>query len=422
MTATLKRIQLRLTVWYVGVFAVVLSLFGIAVFVVVRAQMVRNIDHDLAVAIDDLARRMLASDDAQANPQAMIQHVVDALRAPRRNVFVFDSTGRSLGFVPPPTWVGPAVLRAWQNGTVHLAIETPDERNWRIYGRRFSTNGGDLVAIAFADAIEIEAQYPGLLTGFAFSGVAALLILGVGGWGLARKSLVPIQRSIQQMRQFVADASHELRTPAAVLQTRAEVTLQKSRSPAEYVDTIRAMQTEAQRLSGIVDALLLLAASDERQLSVRLERVYLDDLLVDASTRLRPLASQKQIVLELGQLEEAPVDVDPALVRQLITILLDNAVKYTPAGGTVRVSVTAEALLCRVSVADNGSGIHPKILPHVFERFVRSDHARSRGGGVGLGLSIAKAIADAHGAHIDVQSTPGSGTTITVEFSRARKT
>jgi signal transduction histidine kinase len=220
------------------------------------------------------------------------------------------------------------------------------------------------------------------------------------------------------MRRFVADASHELRTPAAVLRTRAEVALQRARSVEEYAEIMEKTKDEAERLGRVVDGLLLLAAADEDRLPVRRQRVFLDDILVQASEMAHTLAVSKGITLELGAFEEAPADADPELVRQLFLILLENAVKYTPSPGTVRADVTADAASCHVAVSDTGPGIPAEVLPHVFERFYRADPSRKREGGSGLGLAIAKSIADAHGAQISLDSVVGKGTMVRVSFPR----
>ena len=159
-------------------------------------------------------------------------------------------------------------------------------------------------------------------------------------------------------------------------------------------------------------------AADEHRLSLRLRPVFLDDALVEASELVGPRAAAKGVALEVGTFDEAPVTADADLVRQLLVIVLENAVKYAPAGGHVHAEVTAGPRTCRVVVIDTGPGIDPKALPRVFERFYRADPARAREGGAGLGLSIAREIAEAHGAGIDLTSTVGKGTTVTVSFAR----
>lgn len=416
MKESLRATQLRLTASYVGVFAAVLLMFGAAVLAVVSQQMGRAIDRDLTAITDELVRAIRARESEHPTIQETVSTVLSGLRIPRRSFYVLDDTGGSLGPVTPPLWTAPTIQLALESDTTWGRTETGDERNWRLYARRFSTKRGNCIALAVADVVEVEEQYPELLTGFALAGLFALLLLGLGGAALARRSLVPIQDSMERMRRFVADASHELRTPATVLRTRAEVALQRERTPVEYVDTIAAMKDEAERLGSTVDGLLLLAAADEQRIGIRRESVYLDDLLIDAVTTLGPLASNKKINIDVIGLEEAPVSVDPPLVRQLFTILLENAMKYTPVGGRIELSSTVDRHTCRARIVDTGPGINSELLPYVFERFVRADSGRKREGGVGLGLSIAKAIIEAHDAHIDLQSTPGKGTAVTVAF------
>jgi signal transduction histidine kinase len=151
---------------------------------------------------------------------------------------------------------------------------------------------------------------------------------------------------------------------------------------------------------------------------MRRQPVFLDDLLVQASETVRTLATSKGVTLELGTFDEAPINADPELVRQLCLIILENAVKYTPSPGTVHADVATDGDLCRLTVRDTGPGIDAETLPHVFERFYRADPARGRAGGSGLGLAIARSIADAHGADIQVRSTAGRGTTVEVAFPR----
>jgi len=152
---------------------------------------------------------------------------------------------------------------------------------------------------------------------------------------------------------------------------------------------------------------------------VERQQVFLDDLALDAAAGARALAIRRGVSLEVGTFEEAVLTGDPALVRQLLMIVLDNAVKFTPAGGRVRLGVGAPGGRAEVVVEDTGAGIPADQLPHIFERFYRGDPARARangGEGAGLGLAIARWIADAHGARIDVTSEPGQGTRVVVRF------
>lgn len=417
MTDAFRRVRLRLTAWYVGIFATILLFFGTAVYVAVTQQIERVLDAQLVAATHEIERAM----EIREQERGLSGHAVDALeelRIPGRELFVFDEDGRSLGPGRPPPALAPLARAALRDGEAWGRPETRSDASLRVYARRIVAGGRTYAALAVANAVEVEEQYPALMASFLLAALGALVLVAVGGAALARKSLVPVERSMEQMRRFVADASHELRTPSAVLRTRAEVALQRARTVEEYADIVEKMKGEAERLGRLVDGLLLLAAADEDRLPVRRRAVFLDDLLVQASEVARPLANAKGISLELDDFEEAPVDADPDLVRQLFLILLENAVKYTPSPGTVRAGVTADATRCRVVVRDTGPGIDPETLPHVFERFYRADPARRREGGSGLGLAIARTIAEAHGADIALDSTVGAGTTVRVTFPR----
>jgi signal transduction histidine kinase len=220
----------------------------------------------------------------------------------------------------------------------------------------------------------------------------------------------------------MADAAHELRTPITVLRTRAEVALQQARSPESYVSALTAIEAESRRLGGIVDSLLVLARADAGDLPLRREKFFLDDVAVDAAGAEGVVASQKNVDVIVDEFEETPVVGDPDLVRQLLMILLDNAVKFTDPGGQVRVRVAMNEGAPRFTVQDTGIGIRKEDLPRVFQRFFRGELAQSRSQGSGLGLSIASWIAREHGADISVTSEVGKGTTATVTFPATQAT
>jgi signal transduction histidine kinase len=224
---------------------------------------------------------------------------------------------------------------------------------------------------------------------------------------------------MEYMRRFMADAAHELRTPLTVLRTRAEVTLQREREAPEYAAALGAIEREAERLGGIVEDLLLLARVDAGERPLQRSQVYLDDLVLEVAGGAGVVAERRGVRLEVDRAEEAAVQGDPTLLRQLVAIVLDNAVKFTPAGGQVHVGVAAEQGAPQMTVDDTGPGISAEQLPHIFERFYRGDPARARSDGAGLGLAIARWIADAHGAIIDVKSEVGKGTRVAVRFPAA---
>jgi len=410
-----RRIRQRISLWYVGVFAAIIFLFGAAVYLAVTHQVGAALDRQLVAATGEIERALQIREQERNLPDHAVD-ALDELRIPGVSLYVFDVEGRPLRDTEPPGSLAPLAQYALDSGTVWARFEVGEEANERVYGRRISVEGQSYAALATTPSVEVEDRYPGLLASFLLAALGALALVGLGGTALARKSLVPVQQSMERMRRFVADASHELRTPATVLRTRAEVALQRSRSVEEYAEFLTQVRREAERLGRLVDGLLLLAAADEDALPKGRPSVYLDDLLVQASELARALAAPKDVALALGSFEEAPIEADPDLVRQLCLILLENAVKYTQPSGTVRADVTADATMCRLTVRDTGPGIDSETLPYIFERFYRADPARGREGGSGLGLAIAKSIADAHGATIDVESTPGYGTTVRVAF------
>ena len=229
--------------------------------------------------------------------------------------------------------------------------------------------------------------------------------------------LARLDETLRAEQHFTQDAAHELRTPLTVVRSRAEVALQQPRSTAEYEAALRGIELESERLGGIVEKLLLLARADTGELPIHRERLFLDDVTLDATRAASVLAQHKGVELTLGDLDEVPIQGDPTLIRQLVMILLDNAVKFTPSGGRVTVRVTNAAGRPQLDVSDTGGGIAAEHLPRVFERFFRGDPSRARSEGAGLGLAIARWIADEHGAEIRIDSELGRGTHAIVRFA-----
>jgi len=196
---------------------------------------------------------------------------------------------------------------------------------------------------------------------------------------------------------------------------RRVVALAHARDPARDDATLRAIEGESDRLGVIVGDLLTLARADAGERPVAREPLYLDDIAADALEAARALAQRKGVVLEVGSFEEARITGDPALVRRLLIIVLDNAIKYTPKDGRVRLDVTAADGLRTVVVTDTGIGIPADQLPRIFERFYRGDQARHAAEGAGLGLAIAKWISELHGARLAFSALP-QGTRVAIEF------
>jgi heavy metal sensor kinase len=225
-----------------------------------------------------------------------------------------------------------------------------------------------------------------------------------------------LERSFGQLRRFTADASHELRTPLTAIRSVGEVGLAERRDEAGYREVIGSMLEEADRLTQLVEGLLTLARSDAGRMRPVRQRVDVRGLARDVAAHLSVLADEKGQALTVD--EGAPVlaDVDPVLLRQALTNLVDNAIKYGPPHSTVSVSVAERADQTTIEVTDEGPGVPPAHRGHVFERFYRVDPAR-RQGGVGLGLAIARAAAEAHGGTLGL-SAEGKGSTFRLSLPR----
>ena len=226
-----------------------------------------------------------------------------------------------------------------------------------------------------------------------------------------------LEAAFARQAQFTADASHELRTPVAVVLTQTQSALARERPAAEYRESLAACQRAAQRMRGLIESLLMLARFDSDETSDAFERCDLARIAADSVALLKPLADENDVRLD--------VEATPTFCRgnagqlvQAVSNIVANAIHYNRPGGSVRVTVQHEAGGAMLTVTDTGQGIAPGDLPHIFERFYRAEKARSAGQEhSGLGLAIAKAIVEKHGGTIGVASEPGAGTTFRVRFA-----
>lgn len=230
--------------------------------------------------------------------------------------------------------------------------------------------------------------------------------------------LARLERSFGSLRRFTADASHELKTPLTVLRGGIERSVTHPQTPPDVLAILDETLTEVNRMTEMVDSLLMLARADEGRAPLHEDLFDLRELLAEAAETASLLGEQAGVDVDVAE-PSAPIVLaaDQARIRQLLMNLLTNAIKYTPAGGKVAIGCRVEGQMVQLDVMDTGIGIAPGDLPHIFDRFWRADAARSRTGsrpGVGLGLAICQWIAEAHGGTIAVQSRPGRGTTFTV--------
>ncbi len=335
----------------------------------------------------------------------------------------------------------------------------------RCYARIFSAAGNSYHLVILASLHPESALLENIRIALGWLIPFTIFLASAGGYFLARKSLVPVadmtaqadhigestihdrlpiqnphdelgrlaatfnrlldrlDGAFERQRRFIADASHELRTPLAILQGESEVALSKEiRSTDEYRESLGILHQEARRLSLVVDDMFTLSRADAGQYPVTLREFYLDELVADCVQSLRSLAAAKSISLSINSDRELPIVADESLVRRMLLNLLDNSIKYSPNGGTVSVTARATADTAVISLADNGPGISSELQPRIFERFFRGDQARTRSNpqsGAGLGLSIAKWIAEAHHGTLELSHSGPAGTVFTARIPKS---
>jgi two-component system, OmpR family, heavy metal sensor histidine kinase CusS len=330
---------------------------------------------------------------------------------------------------------------------------------FRLLSRVIPGPGGPLVLQIAASSEGDDEELRELMAALAIAGPLALALAIGGGYLLARKALAPVdrmaaeadqitatrldrrlevpnpgdelgrlagtlngmmarlERSFEEIRRFTADAAHELRTPLAVMRNAVEVALRSPRDPEDYRRVLGDVLEEIERLTRLAEQLLFLCREDAGLVPLALRQVRLEGLVRETTEHMMAVADAKGVMLSCGALAPVTIRGDLDQIRRLLFNLLDNAIKFTPAGGTVGVRLGLSDGLARVEIADTGAGIAAEHLPHVFERFYRVDPARaSEAEGVGLGLSICRSIAEAHGGEIRVESAAGRGTRAILTF------
>ena len=465
-------LRARLTLWYVGAFSVILILFSGGVFFfagrTLRERQDTNLRSTLQSASSGLTR--YAAHAGGSLP-------ADALENPRFSgqvVTLLDLEGRVLAKRPTDS-VLPLRLPSFSERPsesprfyeLEESNSESDDGCRGVYQRVADASQNAYVLIVAESSEPLNDQLDAIQNSLMIAIVLALLLVGSGGWLLARASLAPVTAmatateritaknlderlpvknsrdelgrlastfnnllsrlsvAFSQQRQFMAEASHELRTPLSVIQTTSQVTLQTpGRSEDEYREAMAMIEQQARRLTGIVKDMFVLARADAGDRALQCGDVYLDELLAEIARAAAMLASQKNLQIEVQPLQEAPFRGDEGLLRQMIWNLVDNAIKHTPESGKVWIALESRETEYVITVRDTGNGISPEDQGHIFERFYRGDQARSRtetvtGGGAGLGLPIARWVAEAHHGRLELQRSDASGSTFAAFLPRS---
>ena len=460
----IKTLRARVTLWYLVFFSLLFLIFSVFVDNVAARTLKRRLDESLLVQANTAAA-LLADEfeEMKGDAQAASSEVLANLRLSASAV-LFLAEGRVLGASAPipPGELAEIIRRTANTGSRRIVeISRAGPNGARAAVVRTTLGGREYVVLALQPLDELSADLAVVRRVLLLALPLAVGLAGIGGYWLTRRNLAPLasmaeqarrithsnletrldagpaaeelatlsgsfnellsrlDQSFDHMRRFVADASHELRTPISIIRGEADVALSHDRSAAEYKQALALVLDESRRLSRLVDDLLNLARADAGRVKLRMEEFYLNDLLAECCRSAHALAAPRNVTLECSASEDIAVHGDEELVRRMVMNLIDNAIRYTPAGGRVSVTLESRDGALAIRIADNGTGIAPEVIPHIFERFYRGDKARSRqDGGFGLGLAIVKWIAESHKGAVEVASTPGIGTTFTVTLPR----
>lgn len=406
-------LRTRLVLWFTGTLTAILLVFcGVLLWLQPQLALA-TLDADLANDIVTVSG-VLATETGELGPgPEAVAGMLDELHLPDRGIAVFDSAGTllgaqwngldagdAMGLTPtsPGVWTYPA-----PGGQARVKVEA-------------STAANVPYRIAVAASLAGVAHEGAMLRRAVIVAVPlALLLTAVGGVVAARQAndlLHRLNAALDQQRRVMADASHELRTPVSVVRTAAEVTLARDgRSEQDYRESFRIVGEQAKRLSRMVEDMFLLARADAGQRRVIPDEFYFDEVVSECVRSSQLLAASKRVTIASAIAADISFSGDEALARQLVTNLLDNAVRHAPHDGRVSVSFAVNGSSLHLSVTDNGAGVAPEDRARIFERFVKLDPTRPADSGAGLGLSIARWVAEAHGGTLHLTESGAGRTT-----------
>ncbi|HEX5436159.1 MAG TPA: ATP-binding protein [Gemmatimonadaceae bacterium] len=485
----LDSVRARLALWHTATLAILLIGFALGSYLFLERTMQRRMDRYLAETATAFAGELQAERADEGSNRRAVDETVKEFRLRDLGIVVYDSSWRAVASSVPPSRrarrrhsraaVGPErAASAVLASTIGQALSArrADARPWltvRAGGdgsRAFAMPvqmGGAPYTVAVVQPLHGEAEtLETVRDAYLIVIPLVLLLAGIGGYLLARRSLAPVVEmsnraarigaanvherlpvinprdelgalarvfndllgrmaaSIEQQRRFMADASHELRTPVAIMRGEADIALSRdSRTAGEYREALAVIGDEGRRLSNIVSDLFLLARADAGQAPLRRGELYLNDLVAECVRAVRSLAAQRSVELRVATCDECPYSGDEELLRRVLRNLLDNAIKYSGHGAVVDVALERTVPSYRIVVRDTGPGIPPEACGRLFERFYRVDKARSRSissetGGAGLGLAIGRMVAEAHGGRLELVSSADSGSVFALTLPR----
>ena len=467
MRLRIESVRGRLTLFYVVVLGVVLLVVGGLIYILLARVLYLRIDEGLVAAVE-IATNSLNNDLGEGQDDAdAARSTAEELSSRLQMLAIYDSTGRLLAEsgrdddlvieLPP---IDAIPVADTQLKTITEAKDDDDRHRLALRRVTLDRYNATYIVVVASSLEPTDEELEALRDTLAIIVPVALLLAGLSGWFLAHRSLAPVvamverarqiggedlsrrlppgnprdelgqlaatfnellarlESAMKQQRQFMADASHELRTPITTTRTAANVALQlQHRDEKEYRRTLEVVEQQAARLSRIVEDMFTLARADAGNYPVRIQPMYLDEVIEEVASAARILGSTRHVDIEADVAKSVSFVGDEELIRRLVLNLLDNAIRHSPSGTLVRVALRAAADGYRIIVTDRGGGISPEHQPHIFERFYRVDESRARGsadGGAGLGLALVRWVATVHGGEVTLTTSSKDGSTFTV--------
>lgn len=460
-----RSIQFRLILWSSGLVILVLLAFGYYTYAGVRSQLYGDLEHTLSRRAHQITVNILPHAVNQSSELAEQIHDVYSPEANNRFIRITDA-GHKVIYVsgaPQDGRFNPANIPPANDHPAPMRLEALSYHDdMLITATQAQVDGAPYLIEMGIPTEEVDQTLHGLIFTLLWGLPIVILIVSAGGYALVKRALHPVDRiaataqqitfgnlsnrlpiattgdaiehlsvtlnkmldrlehAYEQASRFSADASHELRTPLTIMRGELESLARIESMPNALQERIGSVLEETERLSRITESLFTISRLDAGEAKMEHERLDLAKLVTTTAEQMQLLADEKRLTLDVDANTTVMVKGDQTRLKQVVVNLLDNAIKYTPTGGKVSLQVYARRAVAYVEIQDTGEGIAEDALPHVFERFYRTDKARSQDvGGAGLGLSIVRSICEAHGGKVDIRNNVEHGITCLVELPLA---